>query len=107
MTAYISKQLNTKGHPLHLWILIGVIVVLSVLYGYFLNAAIISVIARESLENNVSLISSNIGTLEGQLLALERPLTTDAVADYGLSVPKDVTYVGENSGTILTFGQNI
>jgi len=90
-----------------LWVLLGVIVVLSILYGYFLNAAIISVIARESLEGNISLVSSNIGTLEGQLLALERPLTTDAVKNFGLSIPKEVGYLGQNSGTILTFGQNI
>ncbi len=107
MTAYISKQLNTKGHPLHLWALIAVIVVLSILYGYFLNAAIISVIARESLESNISMASSNIGSLEEKLLSLEEPLTAGAVVNAGLSIPKEVSYLGENSGTILTFGQNI
>jgi hypothetical protein len=107
MTAYISKQLNTKERPIHLWAILGAIVLLSLLYGYFLNAAIMSVVARESLQQKVSLASSEVGNLEGKLLALERPLTADAVGNYGLAVPKEVDYVGNESGTILTFGSNI
>ncbi len=107
MTAYISKQLNTKERPLYLWILLGIIVVLSLLYAYFLNAAIISVVSRESLENSISLAASNVGTLEGRFLADERPLTADAVSTAGLSIPKEVSYLGQGSGTILTFGSNL
>ncbi len=107
MTAYISKQLNTKERPMYLWVLLGIIIVLALLYGYFLNAAIISVITRESLQSDISLASSNVGSLEGQLLALERPLTPEAVSNFGLAEPKEVSYLGENSGTLLTFGQNI
>ena len=109
MTAYISKQLNTNERPLHLWVLLGIIAVLCLFYAYFLNAAIISVVSRESLEGSISLVSSDVGTLEGTLLGLEHPLTADTVSEYGLAVPKSVSYLGNESrsGTILTFGQNI
>lgn len=102
MTAYISKQLNTKERPQHLWVLLGIIIVLSLLYAYFLNAAIISVVARQSLQNNISLVSSNIGSLETTLLAEERPLTADAVGNSGLAIPQTVSYLGTQSGTVLT-----
>ena len=107
MTAYISKQLNTKERPIYLWVICGFIVVLAMLYAYFLNAAIVSVVRRESLEQNISLASSNVGVLEGKFLADERPLTADAISNYGLSIPKEVSYVGQESGTILTFGSNL
>ena len=108
MTAYISKQLNTKGHPTHLWVLVGIIVVLGCLYAYFLNAAIMSVVVRESLENNIAVADSQVGTLENQLLADERPLTADSISNFGLAIPKDVAYLNqEGAGTILTFGGNI
>jgi len=109
MTAYISKQLNTKERPIHLWALLGIIAILAFLYAYFLNAAIMSVVARESLQDNISLAGANVGTLENQFLAVERPLTTDAMTNYGLSAPKNVSYLdsGEASGAILTFGSNI
>ena len=108
MTAYISKQLNTKEQPHHLWALLGVIIILAALYGYFLNTAIVSVVARESLQDKISLVSSNVGVLESKLLTAERPLTSDAVATYGLSIPKEVSYLNQTgAGTILTFGRNI
>lgn len=109
MTAYISKQLNTKEQPILLWVLLGVIAVLGLFYAYFLNAAIMSVVARESLQDNISLASANVGTLESQFLAVERPLTSNMMANYGLSVPKNVGYLdsGKVSGAILTFGSNI
>ncbi len=107
MTAYISKQLNTKERPIYLWVILGVIIALALFYAYFLNAAIISVVRRESLEQNISLAASNVGVLEGRFLADERPLTADTVSNFGLSIPKEVSYVGEESGTILTFGSNL
>ena len=107
MTAYISKQLNTKERPIHLWVLLGIIVILAMLYGYFLNAAIISVVSRESLESNIAAVSSTVGSLENRFLADERPLTQDTIGNYGLSAPKEVSYVGQSSGAILTFSGNI
>lgn len=108
MTAYISKQLNTKERPHYLWAMLGVVFVLCALYGYFLNAAIVSVVARESLQDKISLVSSDVGVLESKLLAAEKPLTSDTVADYGLSAPKEVSYLGaQSAGTMLTFGKNI
>jgi len=109
MTAYISKQLNTKERPIHLWVLLGIIGVLGLLYAYFLNAAIMSVVARESLQDNISLASANVGTLESQFLAVERPLTSNVMTNYGLTSPKNVSYLdsGKVSGAILTFVSNI
>ncbi len=91
-----------------MWVLLGVVVLLCGMYGYFLNAAIISVVSRESLQNKISLISSNVGVLESKLIAAQRPLTSDSITAFGLSVPKEISYLNQSgAGTILTFGKNI
>jgi len=107
MTAYIQKQLNTKERPIHLWVLLGIIIVLALLYAYFLNAAILSVVKRESLQSSISSASADVGGLESAFLAAEKPLTADSMTNYGLLPPKNVSYLESGSGAVLTFSGNI
>lgn len=107
MTAYISKQLNTKQKPVLLWVLLGIVIVLALLYAYFLNMAIMSVITRQSLSQSVALVTSDVSGLEGRYTSLENAITPDKAAPLGLSSTPVVSYVSDGSQPLLSLGTNI
>lgn len=107
MTAYISKQLNTKQPPLLLWVLLGFVIFFSLLYAYFLNMAVMSVIARQGLSQNIALVTSDVSGLEGRYTALEDAITPDKAAPLGLSSTPTISYVSDNSQPLLSLGTSI
>ena len=80
--------MNTKIQQFHIqrilfWIFSSLIILAILLYGYFLNTAIGSVVAREGIEAEMSRVNSVIGDLESEYLALKSSITLDIAYSKG------------------------
>ncbi|HUD04292.1 MAG TPA: hypothetical protein VMR73_02250 [Candidatus Paceibacterota bacterium] len=102
MTAYISKQLNTKQKPVLLWVLLGIVALLVILYAYFLNMAVLSVISRQSLNQSITIATSDIGALEGRYSTLEVGITADKALSLGLAPAPSVAYLSDAPQPLLS-----
>ena len=72
---------------------------LLVLYGYFLNSAIHNVVNREKAENKVAEISSKIGELEYQYIALKNGITSDLAYSLGFETLSNPTFIAVRAPT--------
>ena len=71
-------------------VLIATIVVSAVAYIYFVHKAIVNVVARQNITQQIGLKNAVVNDLESKYLILDNSITTEVASHYGF-VPADVT----------------
>ncbi len=81
-----------------LWVLMGITFAS---YVYFVGAITFSVIERQSIEQNVRELLSDISAQELEYLALDRELTKQEARSLGLSEAKELSFSARAAGFAL------
>jgi len=109
MVAQVLKTYKEKieyREKMIFWSLFSVFVFFLFFYGYFVNSAIMHAVHKEQMENKISMITTNITTLESQYLSLKDSITMDLALSKGFVAipeshfavlsPKETLSVNEN-----------
>ena len=98
MTKYVQEKVETMERPTTVWALVTIAILLVMAYGYFVNSAIVNIVATRSMQSKAAEITSSIGALEAEYFAMKSSLTMDEARSIGLSDPKArVAYVAKSS----------
>lgn len=75
----------------------GALALLIALFGayiYFVSASVVHVVVREETDKKISYVTSRIGDLESQYLAVQQAITEEDLAQYGfVDAPAEKVYV--------------
>lgn len=74
-------------------IVLALVAFCAVGYVYFVASSTLNVIARNTVENQMSHIESTVGLLEQRALALSKEITPETAASLGLVPVADIAYV--------------
>ena len=88
-------------------ICVAALVATGLLYGYFLNQTVRNVVARKAVENEINVLSTKIGELEAQYIALKENVTIEEAGANGLVAVEKPQYISRaNSDTRFTLRNN-
>jgi len=79
------------------YILIAILFILFMFYGYFVNQTIHNIVKRESMESEIKVINSNISELELKYLSIKNNLTLDYAYSIGFLEAKKINYISKKS----------
>lgn len=83
--------------------LLGILVVLLGLYGFFLNQTVLNIVARKDLENRVAEIDTVTSTLEFEYITQNSDVTLEKALALGyVEAQDDQRYVKGGSGSRFT-----
>jgi len=66
-------------------------------YLYFVNAGVLSVVARDHMEDEIVLVGSHVSELEAQYFAHTEKINKDTAIALGFSEPEAVIYASRQS----------
>jgi len=65
------------------WSLFSISAIFIIFYGYFLNSAMMNAVSRQNMEKEITILSSNVNTMEFQYLNLKNSVTLDLAKTKG------------------------
>lgn len=74
------------------WLLSISIVVSFVLYMFLVNGAVLNVVAREEIGNNVATLNAHVSELEFEYIALKNSISIQYAYDRGFEDVEEVTF---------------
>jgi len=79
-----NKRINNR-EPLKIWIwsLVGVLILAIFSYGYFVQGTIVNIVARQDMENKLSVLNSNILALESEYMKIQDSINIDLACSLG------------------------
>ncbi len=106
MTQYVQQKVAYMERPVTAWALTGIIALVVFSYAYFVNAAIINIVATKDMQVQISDLTSQVGNLETEYLAAKSALSMDEAVTLGFaSAGSDVTYVAKTPSSALSFNR--
>ena len=84
------------------WILAAIIVAGLVSYVYFVQQAVVNVAERNSAENKVAELQSDIGEMEFRYISLKKDVDLAYARSQGFEESSEARYVTRGSGRTLT-----
>ncbi|PIP86388.1 hypothetical protein COV42_01535 [Candidatus Campbellbacteria bacterium CG11_big_fil_rev_8_21_14_0_20_44_21] len=116
MKALTIKKLNIRGETFHfnphlekriMVFLFVLIFFFAAMYIYFVKQAIVNVVQREKVEEEISELDVKVGSLEERYIELENRIDLDFAYSLGYNEIQDVRFVSRKTlGQILTFEEN-
>lgn len=98
MTQYVQEKVAYMEKPVTAWVLAGMIAALVLSYAYFVNAAIVNIVATKNMQVQISDLTSEVGNLEAEYLAAKSALTLDEAHSLGfVSSGADTSYIARTS----------
>ncbi len=98
MTQYVQEKVAYMERPVTAWALAGMIAALVLSYAYFVNAAIVNIVATKDMQVQISELTSEVGNLEAEYLAAKSALTLDEARSLGfVSSTSDASYITKTS----------
>ncbi len=70
------------------------------LYAYLVNKTVMNVVARENAENDISELSTTIGTLESQYMTLKNSVTLDLAYSRGFKDATPSQFISRGPATL-------
>jgi hypothetical protein len=106
MTQYVREKVAYMERPITAWTLAGIIAMLVFSYAYFVNAAIVNIVATKDMQVEISDLTSEVGNLETEYLAAKSALSIDDAHALGFaqSVSEPV-YVAKTPSSALSFNR--
>lgn len=107
MTQYVQQKVASMERPVTVWILIGVAFALLFSYAYFVNGAIMNIVASKDMQAKISVLTSSVGDLESAYLAAKSTVTIEYARSLGFSEAKagSYSYIAKKSASPLTFNR--
>ncbi|MFA6158144.1 MAG: hypothetical protein WC763_00750 [Candidatus Paceibacterota bacterium] len=92
--------------PVTAWVLAGMIAALVFSYAYYVNAAIVNIVATKDMQVQISDLTSQVGNLETQYLAAKSALTIEDAHSLGFAESlTDIAYVSKRPSDALSFNR--
>jgi hypothetical protein len=106
MTQYVQQKVAYMERPVTAWALTGMIALVAFSYAYFVNGAIVNIVATKDMQVRISDLTSQVGNLETEYLAAKSSLSMDEAATLGFApAGTDVAYVAKTSSSALSFNR--
>ncbi len=106
MTQYVQEKVAYMERPITSWALVGMIVALVFSYAYFVNAAIVNIVATKNMQVEISNLTSEVGNLEAQYLAAKSALSIDEAHVLGfVESHSDASYIAKRPVGALSFNR--
>ena len=106
MTQYVSAQVENIERPITAWFLVGLIGALLGVYVYFVSGAVAHVIAVKDMQSQIAVLTSSIGNLESNYLAIKSDMSLEGALAAGYTEPKELAlYVSKKSPIALSFNR--
>lgn len=97
----ITQKISTKAL---FFIVLATLLFTFFSYIYLVNKTIMNVVAREKIENNISSLSTTIGTLEFKYITLKNAVTLDLAYTKGFEEATPTKFIArQSSGTSLSY----
>jgi len=97
-----TLKLNTEYHRSTFWALAGTAFVLILMYSYFVNASVLSVVERKSIEQELATASSRVAELESEYFTSINSITLSLALSSGFVETKTSAFVARKA-----FARNI
>ncbi len=107
MTQYVQEKVASIENPVTAWALVAIAFVMVGLYGYFINGAIVNIVAARSAQNSIAALTSAVGDLETTYLAARSDLTLEYAHSIGFTeAPVGASsYIASKPTGSLTFNR--
>jgi hypothetical protein len=105
-----NKRINNR-EPLKIWFwsLLGVFILCFFSYGYCVSSAIVNIVERQNIENELATLNSKILDLESQYITAKNSITPELAANLGfvpVSSQKFVNKTINKPGLSLVINNN-
>lgn len=106
MTQYVTAKVQTIEKPIIAWALVGIVATLVCVYIYFVSGAVVNAITVKDMQVEIAGLTSSIGGLESNYLAMKSAITLDSALAQGYTQPTEVAiYVAKQSSASLSFNR--
>lgn len=106
MTQYVTAKVQKLEKPLTAWVLLAIICLLVSVYVCFVAGAVTNALAAKDMQSQIGALTSSIGGLESQYLAIKSSITLDAALAAGYVEPKGtIVYVPKAASESLSFNR--
>lgn len=106
MTQYVQERVERMERPVTAWALLAIIFALICVYAYFVNGAIVNAVLAKEMRTEISSLTSSVGTLEAQYLALKSDVNLEEALASGFSESEsDTIYVAKRGAAPLSFNR--
>mgnify|MGYP003559813966 FL=1 len=106
MTQYVTAKVQTIERPVTSWTLLAIIGLLVSVYISFVAGAVSNAIAAKDMQSQISALTSSIGSLESQYIAVKSSITLDEAKAQGYSEPVDsIVYVAKIPAASLSLNR--
>ena len=99
----VEKVLQLNREKTIFWTLLGILLLCSGFYMYFINATIHNVVIRQNLENESSSLTLSIGRKEFQYITMRNGITLSLAYSLGFRDVSAKTYISRNSSDKVAF----
>lgn len=88
-----TLKLNMRNQKTIFWALAGVIFVFILLYSYFVNASVLSVVERKNINQELSITSSRVAELESKYFSSINKITLNLALNSGFVETKTKIFI--------------
>jgi len=99
---YITKTISYDTRARVFWTFVVFAFIALVIYIYAVNTTIRNTIARQNLENEVAIVSTQLGDLEFSYIALKNKVSLDLAYTRGFKNVSSAQYVSRGESRSLT-----
>ena len=100
MFNYKNKKItNCEPNKKCFWVLIIVLVFCFFSYGYCVRGAIVNVVERQNMENELSKLNTKVIDLETQYIKAKSSITTELASELGFVSVSNTKFVVKNVNT--------
>ncbi len=101
-TRSYSKTIGLQPETIF-WSFAGILFMLLLMYGYFVQQTIFNVAERARTESSIAKVSSHLGEMESNYLALKRDVTIDRAYALGFKDVSNTLFVARDGAQNLSY----
>lgn len=95
-----NKKINSSQPKAYFWILVSIFFFCLFSYGYMVQASIVNVVDRQAMEEEISLLNSNILDLECSYIKSKNAINLELASDLGFIPGNSQKFVTRNSSNL-------
>ncbi|HZS42934.1 MAG TPA: hypothetical protein VFA52_01815 [Candidatus Paceibacterota bacterium] len=88
-----TGSLNRLESPVVFWGVILALILFVGIYGYLVNKTVWNVVARQRAEKNITLLNTQLGSLESNYMSLKNNINLNLAHSLGFSQTTDTKYI--------------
>jgi len=104
-----TLKLNIENQKIIFWILASIIFILILMYSYFVNASVLSVVERKNTNQELTITSSRVAEIESKYFTSLDRVTLNLALSRGFMETETSSFVARKTLTrnILTLNNNL